>query len=322
MSDPLRRFTAEHHAAVTDALHRLLPRSNHPRAAKVNEAVSHAVFPGGRRFRPTLTLLAARVVGGQATDALLAACAMEFLHCSSLVFDDLPAMDDANERRGRPSLHASFGEGVSVLAGLALLNGAYELLSRCSSTPIHCVRVMREAADCIGMNGMIGGQAIDLAPRTHDGGFDVDLSNRNLKTTALVRLTMVSGAIACGASESDLAALRRCGDAIGTAYQIVDDLLDDDDSDAFGTGKPAGQDLRHGRPTALARMCRADAGHAAARSIDESRAAIIDRFGRGAETMMLCDAVTSIVDGRIIQRVSATDSKSEMGDGGQQAFLT
>ena len=144
---------------IEDALQDFLPLSRLESAARLNDAIHYAVFPGGKRMRPLLTLLGARIAGVPLDDALPAACAVEFLHTSSLIFDDLPSMDDAALRRGSATLHLVFGEDIALLAALALLNQAYALFG--SNT---CL--LAEAVACIGSNGMIGGQALDLAGKT------------------------------------------------------------------------------------------------------------------------------------------------------------
>jgi geranylgeranyl diphosphate synthase type II len=144
-----------------------------------------------------------------------AACAVELVHASSLIIDDLPCMDDADLRRGRPALHRVYGEEVALLAGIALLNQAYALFSE---NP----ELIREAVECIGVDGMIGGQAIDLCA----GPSEASLAARDRKTSALMRLALTAGALAAGASRQDVAPLAAAGQQLGQAYQICDDLLD------------------------------------------------------------------------------------------------
>ena len=202
------------------ALEKSLPTSTLPGGEILNEAVRSAVYPGGKRMRPLFTLLAAQAAQVDVARALDAACAVELLHSSSLVFDDLPCMDDAVLRRDRPPLHRVYGEPVALLAGLALLNQAYVLFS---TSPA----LVREAAECIGMNGMIGGQALDL----HES--KADLASRDRKTTALMRLTLTAGAIAGGASPTAVTALAECGERLGRAYQMLDDLMDVQEDDRY-----------------------------------------------------------------------------------------
>lgn len=219
-------------ALIESALEASLPVSALPGNQALNDAMRFGVFPGGKRFRPLFTLLAAEAAGVPAAKALDAACAIEFLHCSSLIFDDLPCMDDAGLRRNRPALHRMFGEPTAMLAALALLNEAYRLFGRHR-------RLIEEAAECIGVNGMIGGQCVDL---TSPG---LDLQSRDRKTSGLMRLTFVGGACCGDSSDDAIELLANCGERLGRAYQMLDDLVD-----ASGAaGKTASQDQRHGRPT-------------------------------------------------------------------------
>ncbi|HZG53506.1 MAG TPA: polyprenyl synthetase family protein, partial [Pyrinomonadaceae bacterium] len=130
MTQQLSRFIAEHGAGIEDALHAHLPYSSQAGAERLNDALDYALFPGGKRLRPVLALAAARLAGATDEQGIIVGCAVEFLHSSSLILDDLPAMDDADLRRNRRALHLVYGEGLAVLAALALLNQAYALLTR------------------------------------------------------------------------------------------------------------------------------------------------------------------------------------------------
>src|SRR5262245_27721635 len=153
MSDRLTNFITHHHPMIEAALEQSLPLSAQLGAERLNEALLAAVFPGGKRWRPVLSLLGTMAAGGDQQSAIPIACAIEFLHTSSLILDDLPAMDDAKLRRGRAALHLLYGEGLALLAALALLNQAYALLARAGTE-----RLIAESARCIGTDGMIGGQ--------------------------------------------------------------------------------------------------------------------------------------------------------------------
>src|SRR5215510_3260320 len=179
MLDRLTNFIAGATPMIEAALEQSLPLSARHGVERLNEALRAAVFPGGKRWRPILTLLGTMTAGGSAQSALPIACAIEFLHTSSLILDDLPAMDDAQLRRGRAALHLIYGEGLAMLAALALLNQAYALLARAGTG-----RLTEEAARCIGTDGMIGGQAADLDIRASRGNSHA-LASRQLKTTAL-----------------------------------------------------------------------------------------------------------------------------------------
>jgi geranylgeranyl pyrophosphate synthase len=291
MSADLRAAMARWQHPLDERLASCLPLSALPGAGTLNEAVRYAVFPGGRRWRPALTLLGATVTGTRPESVLDVACGIEFVHSASLILDDLPSMDDGRERRGRPTLHLAFGEGAAVLAALALLNRGYDLfLSPVAGAPPACgARLLREATAAIGSDGMIGGQAADLAGRD-----EAPLASRDRKTTTLVRLAVVAGAIAGGAGEAEIAALGRYGECLGAAYQMHDDLLD---AEGGGTAsKTLGQDTRHGRATWVAEGGAAAARAAAAAAMDEARSAIHGRFGHGPGTALLLEAAAAILD--------------------------
>ena len=161
MSDRLHKYIDRHRDPIEVALESNLPISSQPHASRLNEAIRYAIFPGGKRWRPMFSLLGAELIGADPSLALPAACAMEYLHTSSIIFDDLPAMDDANLRRGREALHLVYGESMALLTALALFNQSYELLVRTVSEkgePVAGVRLVTEAVRCIGSDGMIGGQ--------------------------------------------------------------------------------------------------------------------------------------------------------------------
>jgi geranylgeranyl pyrophosphate synthase len=220
------------------------------------------VFAGGKRLRPMLTLAAAAAVDaadGAFDAALPAACAIELIHTYSLIHDDLPAMDDDTLRRGRPTLHVVYGDGIAILAGDGLHAEAFALLARepASDDPdlnrrkLHVIAMVGEAA---GAAGMVGGQAIDLqaagqAPR-HPITLDADglRAMHALKTGALIRASAVSGAIMGGADGRVIAAINAYAREVGLAFQIVDDILDVE-GDPASLGKTAGKDAASEKPT-------------------------------------------------------------------------
>lgn len=215
---------------IERALESYLPLSPPPFGARFNDALRAALFPGGKRLRPVLTLLGAEVVGGRASDVLPAAAAVEFVHTSSLIFDDLPCMDNARERRGQLALHAGYGEALAVLVALGLLNKSYALVfeSQGATHTERAIAAHAELVECVGTSGMVTGQTVDLS-----GGADAGLeppahveSIRNLKTSALIRLALRLGAILSGADAGQLSALSRFAGFVGEAYQLSDDLLD------------------------------------------------------------------------------------------------
>ena len=213
--------------------------------AQISQAIRYSVFPGGARIRPRLCLAVATASGDHnpaAADA--AATAIELLHCASLVHDDLPCFDDAELRRGKPSVHAVFGAPLAVLAGDALIVMAFETLAReCISTPDRIAPLISTIGRAVGMpHGIIAGQAWESES-------EINLSEyHRAKTASLFTGATVSGAIAAGASPQQWMGL---GEALGAAYQVADDLRDsvcDEDE----IGKPKGQDVVHNRPNAVA----------------------------------------------------------------------
>jgi geranylgeranyl diphosphate synthase, type II len=290
MSDRLTNFIARRQPMIEAALERSLPLSAQHGAERLNEALRAAVFPGGKRWRPVLTLLGTMTAGGSAQTALPIACAIEFLHTSSLILDDLPAMDDAHLRRGRAALHLVYGEGLAMLAALALLNQAYALLAQDRTG-----RLIVEAARCVGPDGMIGGQAADLDIRASRGNSHA-LASRQLKTTALARLTIIAGAIAAGADERDVSALARYGECLGAAYQICDDLLDELGESAT-TGKNVGQDARHLRSNFTAQFGVEEARRLAHDLLAESKQALRERFGECQTASLLIEAADLVIGG-------------------------
>ena len=238
-------------------LDRLLPRLDaaltapfkQGEAVRLGEAVRYSLEAGGKRVRPILCLLAAEAVGGSADEALPGALALEFVHTYSLIHDDLPAMDDDDLRRGRPTNHKVFGEGHAILAGDALLTEAFGVLAAADLDPVRRARALVLLAEAAGWRGMAGGQALDLEGETLEH-YDLDhlrLIHR-LKTGALLRASLEIGAVLGGAAPAEQAALRAYGAAIGLAFQIQDDILDATATEA-ALGKRAGKDAGRGKIT-------------------------------------------------------------------------
>jgi geranylgeranyl pyrophosphate synthase len=259
-------------ARVDVALERYLPV---PPAcpAIVADAMRYSVFAGGKRLRPILTLAAAvaaddrlrRAPNGQRDEsaafdaALPAACAIELIHTYSLIHDDLPAMDDDTLRRGRPTLHVVYGDGIAILAGDGLHAEAFTLLAREPATddPVimqRQLRVTRIVGEAAGAGGMVGGQAIDLQAAGQVPGRVITLDADGLrhmhalKTGALIRASAVSGAIMGGADVERVAAIDRYAREVGLAFQIIDDVLDVE-GDPASLGKTAGKDAASEKPT-------------------------------------------------------------------------
>ena len=248
--------------AVQADLERLLPLLNarllepfqDGEAQRLGEAMRYSLEAGGKRVRPVLCLLAAESVGGRAEDALSCALALEFIHTYSLIHDDLPAMDDDDLRRGRPTSHKVFGEGHAILAGDGLLTEAFRVLAQDRQMdPAGKVEAVSCLAEAAGWRGMAGGQALDLEGESlpaGGAGFGLDhlrLIHR-LKTGALLRASLELGAIAGGASTEQREVLRGAGAALGLAFQIQDDILDAT-STSEQMGKRVGKDEGRGKIT-------------------------------------------------------------------------
>ena len=262
----LAAFLDQARADGDAALDRWLPQ---PPAAPqiITEAMRYSIVAGGKRLRPVLTLAAADAVAHRVNDdtafardlALPAACAIEFIHTYSLIHDDLPAMDDDTLRRGRPTLHVVYGDGIAILAGDGLHALAFTLLAQepATSDPTIAARKLRVAAvvgEAAGPAGMVGGQAIDLQAAGQAPGHAVTLDAEGLremharKTGALIRASAVSGAIMAGATDDLVAAVDRYATEIGLAFQIVDDILDVE-GDPAALGKTTGKDAAGAKPT-------------------------------------------------------------------------
>jgi len=300
----LSGFVAGERAAIEGALRAALPVSSLAGAHRLNDALDYAVFPGGKRLRPALALLASNLAGATRAQGLRVACAVEFLHSSSLILDDLPAMDDAGMRRNRRSLHLVHGEGVAMLASVALLNGAYALLAEAArdcGQPGAMAALIAEAARCVGADGMVGGQVVDLETRAGTAHPDA-LACRDLKTVALMRLLMTAGALACGAPASDARSLADFGNCFGRAYQICDDLLDDDDD--AETGKPVRQDARHLRANAAGAFGRDGALRLAEGLVTSGVACLTKQFGARPEVRLLAEAADSVISRAVGSRAA------------------
>jgi geranylgeranyl diphosphate synthase type II len=235
--------TLEQGQRLTDAaLDRLIPlETEHP--VSIHKAMRHSVFAGGKRLRPVLCIEAGRAVAGSFPAGIEElGAALEMLHTYSLIHDDLPALDNDDLRRGRPTCHKAFGEATAILAGDALQTRAYEVLSRLKCPAEARVRIIEEIAHNTGtVDGMIGGQVVDLeAEHTPPTAEMLEYIHRS-KTAALITASLVGGGLYAGAKDSQVAKLRAFGRSIGLAFQIVDDVLDVTQT-SEQLGKTAGKD--------------------------------------------------------------------------------
>ena len=286
----LNQFIEKARADLEAALDAFLPR---PPACPelLSAAMRYSLFAGGKRLRPILVLAAADAAG-RTTDsvrmALPTACAIEYIHTYSLIHDDLPAMDNDSLRRGRPTLHVVYGDGIAILAGDALQTAAFAVIAGepVTADPLVAMRKLRTAtvvAEAAGAAGMVGGQTVDLQAAARVSGHAVVLDATGLqamhlrKTAALIRASAVGGAIMGGGSEEQIAAISRWATDVGLAFQIVDDILDVEGSSAE-LGKTAGKDAAGDKPTypALfgidrARAMAADCAEHARAQLDDAR---------------------------------------------------
>jgi geranylgeranyl diphosphate synthase type II len=244
----LPAFFEEDHQAVEQALERLLPAETTP-PPSIHRAMRYSVFAGGKRVRPILCMEAARIFSAQVETAVTAGCALEFIHTYSLIHDDLPALDNDDLRRGKPTCHKQFGEAAAILAGDALLTLAFQTLAETPLAAERRVNAVQEVSRAAGtVRGMVGGQVADLEAEGKPVQPEMLEYIHRSKTAALIRASVVTGAICGGAGEADVERLRRFGESIGWAFQVVDDILDVEES-SVALGKTAGKDQAQEKAT-------------------------------------------------------------------------
>lgn len=235
--------------AVNDALERILPKSEFPEK-KLFDAMRYSALSGGKRLRPFLVLSAAQLFGVNPECALRAAAAVECIHCYSLVHDDLPAMDNSDLRRGKPTAHKQYDEATAILAGDALLTLAFEILAdpRTHEDPKVRCSLITALAKASGVHGMVGGQMLDLIAETTQLDIGAITRLQRLKTGELIAFSCEAGAILGKAGFQAHNALRAYAHDLGLAFQIIDDLLDAEGTEAE-TGKSVGRDAKAGKAT-------------------------------------------------------------------------
>jgi geranylgeranyl diphosphate synthase type II len=245
----LREYLAQQQRLVDAQLERLVPAESAP-PETIHRAMRYSLFAGGKRIRPILCLEAARAVSDSIEGTETTACALEFVHTYSLIHDDLPALDNDDYRRGKPTCHRVFGEAMAILAGDALLTLAFQVLSSMNAAPHdRKIRMIAELATAAGtVGGMIGGQVADLEGEGKPpDGMLLETIHR-AKTGALLRASLRLGAIHAGAQDSQYEALSCYGEHAGLAFQIVDDILDVEES-SEALGKTAGKDAQQKKIT-------------------------------------------------------------------------
>jgi geranylgeranyl diphosphate synthase type II len=286
MADDAAAVFEERRRMVEAALDAALPaESQWP--ATIHRAVRYSLFAGGKRIRPLLVLAAGEAAGGTPSALMPLACAVEMIHTYSLIHDDLPAMDNDDLRRGKPTSHKVFGEAIAILAGDALLTRAFHvLLDAPSDAPAdHVRRRLRAAAilgEAAGTTGLIGGQVADLEAEGRRDVTPGELERlHRAKTGALLSACVVGGGVLGGGSEEDLARLDLYGEAVGLAFQVVDDILDAT-AGADQLGKTAGKDAAAGKATYVRLLGLDGARRVASELLGQAREAIAPLGERGA----------------------------------------
>jgi geranylgeranyl diphosphate synthase type II len=248
-SSTIQQYLEEHQLQVDAELEKILPSSaEYP--PSIHQAMRHSVFAGGKRLRPILCMESGRLFHGNEHSLRRLGCALELIHTYSLIHDDLPALDNDDLRRGKPTCHRAFGEATAILAGDALLTLAFEIMSEPgAASEEHRLRVVHELSHAIGTRaGMVGGQVVDLETAGHTTGPETLDYIHSAKTGSLIRAAVRSGALDAGAGPEDLDRLSAYGEKIGLAFQIADDLLDVT-STREELGKSVGKDDRQHKAT-------------------------------------------------------------------------
>jgi len=306
---PDASFAARLNAAANDTeqlLDRLLAAApaegEIARPPRVTEAMRYSSLGGGKRLRPFLAVETAALFGVKREHALMAGAAIELVHCYSLVHDDLPAMDDDDLRRGRPTAHKKFDEATAILAGDGLLTFAFDVLARPETHPDASVRIalVLGLARAAGLGGMVGGQMLDLAAEGRFGRNDTPQGEKDvltlqaMKTGAILKFCCTAGAILGNAPRAKHDAVARYGQVIGQAFQIADDLLDVE-GDAATLGKAAGKDAAHGKATLVDLLGVAGARARLAQLVKDAESAL-EPFGAAAA--ILKDAAHFVAERR------------------------
>ena len=235
-------YLASRQKLIEHALDRYLPKAN-TKPATLHRAMRYSLFAGGKRLRPILCLAAAEACGGKIRNAVPLACALECIHTYSLVHDDLPSMDNDDFRRGRPTCHKVFGDGIAILAGDALLTIAFEIVSNAKPTSRHDASILlREIAVAAGSQKLIAGQVADLEAEGQNVKRDQLQFIHENKTAAILKSSVRLGAMSANADARKLSAISRFGQRLGLAFQIIDDILDVTQTSEI-LGKSAGKDV-------------------------------------------------------------------------------
>jgi farnesyl diphosphate synthase len=293
VSPNLASAMSEAAAQVGDALERLLPKSDFPES-KLFEAMRYGALGGGKRLRPFLVISAAQMFGVSDECMLRTAAAVECVHCYSLIHDDLPAMDNSDLRRGRPTVHKQYDDATAILAGDALLTLAFEILAdpRTHEDPQVRCKLVAALARASGVHGMVGGQMLDLIAESTPLDIGAITRLQRLKTGELIAFSAEAGAILGKASLPHHNALRAYAHDLGLAFQIIDDLLDAEGTEAE-TGKSVGRDAKAGKATFVT-ILGAERARSQAKLLSEQAIQHLSLFGDRAKH--LADVARFVVD--------------------------
>lgn len=283
--ETFRRVLQGYLPKIDQRLMELIPVDDVPEG-NVHRAMRYSVSAGGKRLRPFLTIMGGSIIGDCSPEALLdIGCAVELIHTYSLIHDDLPALDNDDLRRGKPTNHKVFGEAMAILAGDGLLNQAFQVLTRVALPPERLLEIIRIIADGAGTTGMIGGQVVDM--ESEGKRIDTDLLRymHEMKTGKLIRAALLAGAVAAGASEMEQQQLDRYAYNIGLAFQIADDILDIE-GDPIKLGKPIGSDQNNAKST-WPSLLGLEASRQTARALVEEAVGILETFKPSESTAAL-----------------------------------
>jgi geranylgeranyl diphosphate synthase, type II len=279
----MKEYLSSRQRLVDETLNALLPRES-VKPKTIHRAMRYSIFAGGKRLRPILCLAAAECCGGELSAALPLACAVECVHTYSLIHDDLPCMDDDDFRRGRPTSHKVFGEGIAVLAGDALLTFAFEVAAQVPGWPRYSLRdVVRELAVACGSRHLIAGQVVDLESEGKKVSLPLLKFIHQSKTAALLCSSIRLGAMSANATAGQLQRLSDFGRALGLAFQVIDDILDVTQT-SEKLGKSAGKDVTAEKATFPA-VVGLDRSRKVARRLTEEAREALGPLGKKAETL-------------------------------------
>jgi geranylgeranyl diphosphate synthase type II len=279
----MKEYLISHQQMVDAALQRYLPKPT-VKPYTIHKAMRYSVFAGGKRLRPILCLAAAESCGGEAAAALPLACAVECIHTYSLIHDDLPCMDDDDLRRGMPTSHKVFGEGIAVLTGDALLTFAFELAAEALGWPRYPLKtIVQELAVAVGSRKLIAGQVVDLESEGKRVPLPLLKFIHESKTAALLRASIRLGAMSANATPARLESLSQFGTALGLAFQVIDDILDVTQSSET-LGKSAGKDVTAEKAT-YPSVVGLEESRKAAKKLTEEAHRSLKAFGRKADIL-------------------------------------